>query len=473
MAVGMNQTFTLEMVGGTRVVTPGSVNLITPYVLSEQRDWFEDEISFLRRALLPGQQAIDIGANYGVYTLSIASVVGPTGAVWAFEPASSTAAFLEQSIAVNKFTQVVLERSALARECGTAQLTTNDNSELNALVRDAQSGGASETVRLVTLDDCLQRYGWKQIDFLKIDAEGGEADIIEGGRRFFAKLSPLILYEVKAGEEVHLELVEKFAAVGFDSYRMVPGPDLLVPFDAASKPDGYLLNLFCCKKDRADQLCDRGLLLDSSSIASYKAGNRFNDFLREHRYQYRWENELARLPYAALCAPLWRSAGDDSVDVCDALTCFAISQDVDFNPLERFSALERSFLTLMRVWQRAPQYFRLASLARVARDYGARSIAVGALGQLAEKLAKNERLDPGEPFLAPGKRFDTIAPRADMKSWILASVLEELERLDSFSSFFTGERSRERLELITVLGYESEEMRRRLQLVRARFPRSA
>jgi FkbM family methyltransferase len=65
----------------------------------------------LRRLLLPGQQAIDVGANYGVYTLSMAKAVGPTGAVWAFEPASSTAAFLAQGIAINEFTQVVLERA--------------------------------------------------------------------------------------------------------------------------------------------------------------------------------------------------------------------------------------------------------------------------------------------------------------------------------------------------------------------------
>ena len=184
----MTRTSTLEITGGTRVVTPDSVNLITPYVLYEQQDWFEDEIGFLRRFLLPGQQAIDVGANYGVYTLSVAKAVGPTGAVWAFEPASSTAAFLAQGIAANNFTHVVLERSALSRECGTGQLAINDNSELNALVRDEPSGGASESIRLVTLDDCLQRYGWKRIDFLKIDAEGEEANIIEGGRRFLAEL---------------------------------------------------------------------------------------------------------------------------------------------------------------------------------------------------------------------------------------------------------------------------------------------
>ena len=123
----MTRTTTHEIPGGVQVITPDSLNLVTPYVLYEQRDWFEDEIAFLRRLLQPGQRAIDIGANYGVYTLSIAKAVGPTGAVWAFEPTSSTAAFLAQSIAANHFTQVVLERSALSGECGTAQLTIHNS----------------------------------------------------------------------------------------------------------------------------------------------------------------------------------------------------------------------------------------------------------------------------------------------------------------------------------------------------------
>jgi hypothetical protein len=113
-------TRTFEIAGGARIVTPDSMSLVTPYVLYEQQDWFEEEIGFLRSFLQPGCRAIDIGANYGIYTLSIAKAVGPTGAVWAFEPASSTAAFLEQGIAANGFQQVTLERSAVSCECGTA-----------------------------------------------------------------------------------------------------------------------------------------------------------------------------------------------------------------------------------------------------------------------------------------------------------------------------------------------------------------
>ena len=281
----MTRTSTLEITGGARVVTPDSVNLITPYVLHEQEDWFEDEIGFLRRVLLPGHQAIDVGANYGVYTLSMAKVIGPTGTVWAFEPASSTAAFLEQGIAANNFTQVVLERSALSRDCGTAQLTVNDNSELNALVRDQQSGNASETVRLVTLDDCLQRYGWKRIDFLKIDAEGEEANIIEGGRRFFADLSPLILYEVKAGEE-HASRVGARSSLPWVSIHTDWSRDLICWSRSTPRRSQMPSCSICFAARKIGRNCWPtgacfSILPQSRRI---RLGNRFNDFLEEHRY---------------------------------------------------------------------------------------------------------------------------------------------------------------------------------------------
>ena len=84
----------LTLVDGVRIAVPDSLFLLTPYVLREQQDFFEDELPFVRQLLQPGQNAIDIGANYGVYTLSMAKRVGANGHVWAFEPASSTAQFL-------------------------------------------------------------------------------------------------------------------------------------------------------------------------------------------------------------------------------------------------------------------------------------------------------------------------------------------------------------------------------------------
>jgi FkbM family methyltransferase len=462
----------LTMVDGVRVVVPDSLNLITSYVLREQQDWFEDEIKFLRRLLRPGQRVIDIGANYGVYALSMARTVGPEGRVWAFEPASRTAQLLAQGIAVNGFSQVVLDRSALSSVRGTAQLSLNENSELNALVHRGTSPSASETVQVTTLDECMERHAWRDIAFMKIDAEGEEANILKGGERFFAELSPLIQYEIKAGMELHDELVQQFAALGYDSYRLVPGLDLLIPFDLGAKKDDYLLNLFCCKRQRAEALAADGFLLNFADrdVADATERSSVVPATIRDRSVYDWRHGIAKLPYGLQLADRWNrsTAAAQSTEVEEALSLYAVSLDRSLPATDRFVALEACLGLLKSICGRQPSHLRLASLARAARDYGARSIAVNALRQLADDIMRSNRVDPSEPFLAPGERFDGVAPGASIGNWVLAAVLEVFERLSAFSSFYTGSAALQRLQTIRELGYYDAEMERRLHLVQAR-----
>lgn len=466
-------TTTLTIVDGVKIVVPDSLNLLTPYVLQEQLDWFESEIKFLRRLLQPGQKVIDIGANYGTYTLSMAQKVGQTGCVWAFEPASSTAKFLAEGIAANGFTQVVLEQIALSSIKGTAQLSLNPNSELNALIKDKVPASASETVPLSTLDECMENYRWRDIEFMKIDAEGEEANILKGGGKFFAEESPLVMYEIIAGNGQNMELVQNFSAFGYESYRLVPGLDLLVPFDTKSPADRFLLNLFCCKRDRAKQLAAQGFLLDSATHPPISETERRKDILKKFNglKSYDWRHTIARLPYGIQLAKPWEQkvATGSCAEIVEALSFYSLSQDPSQPSSERFDALEISFHLLKMLCERQPSYLHLASLARVAQEFGARSLALDALHQLINILFEKSEVELNEPFLPPGKRFDFIPPCDPIKNWILASALEESEQVGSFSSFFTGIDARKRLEYIRALGFGSAEMDRRLSLLQKRF----
>jgi FkbM family methyltransferase len=450
-------------IDGVRIAVPDSLDLITPYVLREQQDWFEGELKFLRRLVQPGQKIIDIGANYGVYALCLADKVGPSGHVWAFEPASSTADFLAQGIAANGFTQVTLQRSALSNRCGSAQLSLHAHSEFNALSRSISVATAAETVPLVTLDERMDAFQWRDIDCLKIDAEGEEANILQGGKRFFAQLSPLIQYEVKAGPRLQLGLVQAFAALGYDSYRLVPGLDVLVPFDAKARPDRFLLNLFCCKPNRASRLAAAGKLI--------LPGPKAEPVPPPDDVAHHWRRTLASLPYAAELADQWERtvAAEDRSAMEKALSFFAQSRDPLLPAWVRFHALEESFHRLKTLCASAPSHSRLASFARVARAYGARDVALGALGYLGGDIQRQGQMDISEPFLAPGERFDSVPPGDVIANWILAAVLEEQEHMADFSSFYSGRDALPRLELIQKLGFGSAEMERRLALVRQRF----
>ena len=104
----------------------------------------------------------------------------------------------------------------------------------------------------------------------------------------------------------------------------------------------------------------------------------------------------------------------------------------------------------------------------MARDYGARVLAVGALRYLSNFIQKNP-LDTREPFLAPSERFDAVPPGETIGNWALAAILEELERLESLSSFYVGPPARQRLKIIRDMGFGSAEMGRRLKLLQQRF----
>jgi len=101
------------------IFVPPSVQYLSTYVLLEQEDWFEKEIRFVRTLLLPGMRAIDVGANFGLYTLALARAVGRGGAVWAFEPAELTLALLRQTVAANALSQVVVCPLALSDHAGS------------------------------------------------------------------------------------------------------------------------------------------------------------------------------------------------------------------------------------------------------------------------------------------------------------------------------------------------------------------
>ena len=234
------------------ISVPDDLTLMTPYVLLEQEDWFESEIEFVRYLLQPGMNVIDIGANYGTYALTAAKLVGVHGNVLAFEPASKTADYLKRSIELNSFGNIRLLQCALSDHDGKASLYLSENSELNTLQQTV--GINCETVRLRTLDDCHAESGIGPIDFIKLDAEGEEIKILVGANKLLKQQSPLIMFELRHANEVNVGLIQEFEQLGFKIYALVPGLNILAPFDSTAPIDPFQLNLFACKDDRAEIL---------------------------------------------------------------------------------------------------------------------------------------------------------------------------------------------------------------------------
>ena len=322
----------LEFKNGIRIKVPDSINMITPYVIHEQGKWFEKEMQFLDAFLKPGMQAIDIGANYGVYTLSIARILGPEGRLWAFEPATSTKAYLGSSLAENNFENVELIQAALSNVSGTAKLSLNVNSELNEITDSPTSD--YEEIPLLTLDKCRQDLNWESIDFIKIDAEGQEENILQGGRRLLDECSPLIMFEFKHKNKVNLSLIERFSNINYQTYRYVEGLGFLVPFKIDELPDPYELNLFGCKKDMARRLEEDGLLISTETLEqSPDLAPREN-----------WQNYYTTMPYYKRLYGDREFTGAFTLETdrdvyVKALEQFSVAQSPEQTPIKRFLAV--------------------------------------------------------------------------------------------------------------------------------------
>jgi hypothetical protein len=305
------------------------------------------------------------------------------------------------------------------------------------------------------------------IELVKIDAEGEECNIVKGGRRFFSELAPLVQYELRKGAgNVNLQLIQDFAALGYESYRLVPGLNVLAPLNIDATRDPYLLNLFCCKPRRGHALAAQGLLLRSSDVSGAAVS------LEQHTpasADPHWQRAWA-LPYAVPFASRWREpeASGGSAEIIRALALYSRSRDSEVPLANRFCALEASVSILRTLCAREPVRLRFASLARAAHDFGERATSVIALKSLLTHIHENG-VDVSEPFLAPLERFDSIVPDAEPARWLVAAVLEQLEHREWFSSFYAGPNARERLDDIHALGLGSAEMSRRLDLVRRRF----
>lgn len=449
---------TIRIVEDIDVVVPASNSLMTPFVLKEQNDWFEEEIRFVRKFLKPGMKVIDIGANYGLYTLSSAKKIGDHGNLWAFEPTESVAECLRESINANQFSNINLIQAGLSNREGEARLAINPNAELNSLNTLVDENGEFETIELKTLDSAMDEFQWKDIDFIKLDAEGEEVRILEGGKNCLEKLSPVIMYELKHGDKVNLPLINKFKEYDYSSYYLIPGPMVLIPFDIQLEMDSFQLNLFAMRDDTARKLQSEGLL--SLSISD------FNEDLKSDF----WVKAISEKKFAKPFIDKWtnfvyKNGSDDSArDYIEALNLFLFSRTTDNNEAS-LNALFKSYRILKSLVNDESILPVSFMYVRVLFEIGKRAEAVTLLGKLIGKLSKGGGVSLVLPFCPPLESYESMSIDSSIANWLFSSLLEPFELKKAFSSYFSGKASLGNLNSLKKLGFCSNEIDRRIELL--------
>lgn len=169
----------------------------------------ESEMALLHQLVPAGSTALDIGANYGVYTHSLSQLVAAEGAVHSFEPLLVPYSILIALVKRRKLTNVTLHNVALSDVPGeaTVQIPTSAGSIreygkawLEASAHTPTSLGDSPLrvpVRTTTLDTFAETTSLRSTSFVKCDVEGAELNVLRGGEQFLARFRPVILCEVE------------------------------------------------------------------------------------------------------------------------------------------------------------------------------------------------------------------------------------------------------------------------------------
>ena len=152
---------------------------------------------------MPGQIRIayDIGAHVGYMTLALAQRVGSTGKVYAFEPCPDNRVFIEELILHNNLMKIVnIMDLALADTNGHQNLILGETSFMHSLDgvagRLERAGKMTINVKTSTLDTFVFDHSHSSPDLLKIDVEGAEDLVIQGGLRTLNSYAPKLLIEI-------------------------------------------------------------------------------------------------------------------------------------------------------------------------------------------------------------------------------------------------------------------------------------
>jgi len=180
-------------------------------VIVHEHDWERHVSDVLKGALRPGSTFVDVGANVGFHTFLAASIVGPSGSVVAVEPSSENCRLLQLSRADNDATSVAILPFALDREPGVRYLTAHlgTNAGLIPDTREHLIDGRGTPVYVTTLDEIAPA----RVDVMKIDVEGAEFRVLDGGRKTVLRDKPLIVMEFSCEMAQRTSGVEPFQAL--------------------------------------------------------------------------------------------------------------------------------------------------------------------------------------------------------------------------------------------------------------------
>lgn len=164
------------------------------------RDAIEPEFENLDKFLDAEGVFVDVGANTGIYSIKAAKHYNKKGIVLAIEPFPDVLATLFYSIQANGFDNVRLRNFCAGESTSSATLWMNSGHPNSFSLLKREEEASSLSILTVALDDLFEWERLDRFDFLKIDAEGAEQQVLAGAAKVIEKFRPIIQIEVTVNE---------------------------------------------------------------------------------------------------------------------------------------------------------------------------------------------------------------------------------------------------------------------------------
>ncbi len=210
------------------------------------------------RLVKAGDTVFDIGANIGAHTLPLASLVGAKGRVAAFEPTDYAFGKLKRNLSLNPGLEtrvhavqaLLVAKAEESKPDGIPSSWSLDQPAPGENIHPVHKGtfNSLSGATPMRLDDWVAKQACERVDFLKIDVDGFEVDVLEGARETLSRFRPRIMmefapYVFRERGRSFAELVALLAGAGYRAREVRGGALDLSPALEEAIPHGGSINV--------------------------------------------------------------------------------------------------------------------------------------------------------------------------------------------------------------------------------------
>ncbi|OIO73349.1 MAG: hypothetical protein AUJ57_04540 [Zetaproteobacteria bacterium CG1_02_53_45] len=385
---GLNSPeISLTMPDHVSITLPNDLKNSTTYIITEQGDWYENEIRFLRKISKPGLHVIDAPAGYGHFSLSLAHAIGNTGKLLACSAGEDKRKLLEKSIADNGFDHVDVKHETCT-------------------------------------DTLISAQSWPRIDVFCIH-NIAPMNTVTACQDALKHYSPLIMLEGISEGSLDTSLLNFMTQLEYAPFYLVPGLNLLAPLSNNFTPISWDTRIFYCKHDRASELASDGFLVLHQPETVELSDNTDEWLTVFQEDQNAWAQKFITQ---------WQAQTEhlsDWTELRGALHAFAMAHDKAHAPEMRYAFLNASLAVFMDMPDIMDSPARLCSVARICTELGRFHDAVGALNHVKSLIETHGTFSPDEPFLSVSETYDKSDFDISPTDWLLCQTECQIERLST------------------------------------------